>query len=146
MFPCKRPAPSHIFSPCHPSVPILPPSCCHHHEEWGFAGQHVWRFEGLCCSLPHCPTLFLPLPLPFSNLQEECQKYGTMVKLTIPRPTAEQPHPMGLGLIMIEYTDLAAALKAKQAMHGRKFGGHTVEGTFLSETDYITGNFHSTAA
>jgi hypothetical protein len=47
---------------------------------------------------------------------------------------------------MIEYSDLTAALKAKQAMHGRKFGGHTVEGTFLSETDYATGNFHSTAA
>lgn len=79
-------------------------------------------------------------------LQDECQKYGTVMKLTIPRPTTEQPHPVGLGLIMIEYSDMAAALKAKQAMHGRKFGGHTVEGTFLSETDYQTGNFHSTAS
>lgn len=78
-------------------------------------------------------------------MQEECEKYGTVIKLTIPRPTEEAPSPVGLGLIMIEYSDLAAAVKAKQAMHGRKFGGHTVEGTFLSETDYATGNFHSTA-
>jgi splicing factor U2AF subunit len=90
--------------------------------------------------------LFLNQCCVVAHLQEECQKYGTVIKLTIPRPTTEQPHPVGLGLIMIEYTDMAAALKAKQAMHGRKFGGHTVEGTFLSETDYATGNFHSTAA
>lgn len=84
--------------------------------------------------------MFLP-----AHLQEECEKYGTVIKLTIPRPTEEAPSPVGLGLIMIEYSDLPAALKARQAMHGRKFGGHTVEGTFLSETDYATGNFHSTA-
>jgi len=78
-----------------------------------------------------------------SIVQEECQKYGTVIKLTIPRPTGDNPTPVGLGLIMIEYSDVSAALKAKHAMAGRKFGGHTVEGTFLSETDYLTGNFHN---
>lgn len=82
---------------------------------------------------------------PSAILQEECRKYGTMIKVLIPRPTPEDPTPTGLGLIMIEYSDMAAATRAKQAMHGRKFGGHTVEGTFLSEADYLAGNFHSTA-
>jgi splicing factor U2AF subunit len=45
--------------------------------------------------------------------------------------------------VIIEYADMNAALKAKQAMHGRKFGGHLVEGTFLPEQEYAAGNFFS---
>ncbi|KAF6266766.1 hypothetical protein COO60DRAFT_1291678 [Scenedesmus sp. NREL 46B-D3] len=75
------------------------------------------------------------------DMQDECNKYGTVIKLTIPRPSADTAHPNGLGLVIIEYSDVNAALKAKQAMHGRKFGGHVVEGTFLQEHDYVAGNF-----
>lgn len=78
---------------------------------------------------------------PLLLAQDECNKYGAVLKLTIPRPTPEHPNPMGLGLVIIEYSDINAALKAKQAMHGRKFGGHVVEGTFLQEHDYMAGNF-----
>eukprot|EP00878_Enallax_costatus_P014957 GHUV01015660.1.p1 GENE.GHUV01015660.1~~GHUV01015660.1.p1 ORF type:complete len:282 (+),score=104.49 GHUV01015660.1:705-1550(+) len=74
------------------------------------------------------------------DMQDECAKYGSVVKVLIPRPTAAEPHPLGLGLVIIEYADVNAALKAKQAMHGRKFGGHVVEGTFLQEADYLAGN------
>eukprot|EP00879_Flechtneria_rotunda_P005031 GHRR01005307.1.p1 GENE.GHRR01005307.1~~GHRR01005307.1.p1 ORF type:complete len:278 (+),score=114.21 GHRR01005307.1:1140-1973(+) len=77
------------------------------------------------------------------DMQDECNKYGAVIKLTIPRPTADNPNPIGLGLVIIEYADVNAALKAKQAMHGRKFGGHVVEGTFLQEHDYAAGNFFS---
>jgi splicing factor U2AF subunit len=66
-----------------------------------------------------------------------------MLKLTIPRPSADNPTPVGLGLIIIEYGDAGSALRAKTAMHGRKFGGHTVEGTFLNEADYAAGNYHN---
>jgi splicing factor U2AF subunit len=84
-----------------------------------------------------------PLTLAYHDacLQDECNKYGTVIKLTIPRPSAEHAQPNGLGLVIIEYLDVNAALKAKQAMHGRKFGGHVVEGTFLQEHDYMAGNF-----
>lgn len=75
--------------------------------------------------------------------QDECNKYGSVIKLTIPRPTAEEPSPTGLGLVIIEYADMGAALQARQAMHGRKFGGHVVQGTFLTEADYAAGNFFS---
>lgn len=74
-------------------------------------------------------------------MQDECNKYGVVVKLTIPRPAADNPAPHGLGLVIIEYSDINAALQAKQAMHGRKFGGHVVQGTFLQEADYAAGNF-----
>lgn len=73
-------------------------------------------------------------------VQDECNKYGAVVKVLIPRPTPADANPLGLGLVIIEYADVNAALKAKQAMHGRKFGGHVVEGTFLQEADYLAGN------
>lgn len=74
------------------------------------------------------------------DMVDECNKYGAVIKVLIPRPTAADPNPLGLGLVIIEYADVNAALKAKQAMHGRKFGGHVVEGTFLQEADYLAGN------
>lgn len=75
--------------------------------------------------------------------QEEAGKHGSLVKLTIPRPTADNPAPNGLGLIIVEYADAGAAFRARTAMHGRKFGGHTVEGTFLGEAEYAAGDFAS---
>lgn len=76
------------------------------------------------------------------DMREECSKYGTVQALIIPRPTADAPSPPGLGLIIVEYDSLPSAAAARQAMHGRKFGGHIVEGTFLSEADYGAGHFH----
>jgi splicing factor U2AF subunit len=63
------------------------------------------------------------------------------VKLTIPRPTAEVPEPVGLGRVIIEYADAGAAVKARTAMQGRKFGGHVVQANFLTEEQYAAGQF-----
>jgi splicing factor U2AF subunit len=92
-------------------------------------------------SLQQQPCLSLKQSPACHALQDECNKYGAVIKLTIPRPSADNASPNGLGLVIIEYADVNAALKAKQAMHGRKFGGHVVEGTFLQEHDYMAGNF-----
>jgi hypothetical protein len=81
----------------------------------------------------------------FSVVQEECRKYGDLLKVVIPRPTAEQPHPVGLGKVIIEYTDMQAAVKARNAMHGRKFGGHVVAATYLQEEDYASGEYNKSA-
>jgi hypothetical protein len=34
-----------------------------------------------------------------------------------------------------------SAVQARNAMHGRKFGGHVVVGTYLSEEDYAAGAY-----
>lgn len=36
---------------------------------------------------------------------------------------------------------MPAAAQARNAMHGRKFGGHTVIGTFLEDDKYAAGQF-----
>jgi hypothetical protein len=37
-------------------------------------------------------------------------------------------------------------MRARNAMNGRKFGGRTVIGTFLSEDNYIRGQFDAPPA
>lgn len=36
---------------------------------------------------------------------------------------------------------MASAMRARNAMHGRKFGGRTVIATYLPEEKYIRGDF-----
>jgi len=80
-----------------------------------------------------------------TDMEEECRKYGELRQVIIPRPTAEQPHPVGLGKVIIEYGDIQAAVKARNAMHGRKFGGHVVAATYLQEEDLATGEYNKSA-
>ncbi|KAJ9520359.1 hypothetical protein QJQ45_030313, partial [Haematococcus lacustris] len=59
-------------------------------------------------------------------MREECSKHGALKRVIIPRPTASVPNPPGVAKVIIEYDDMASALRARNAMHGRKFGGRTV--------------------
>ena len=71
-----------------------------------------------------------------------CQ-YGTVVSLVIPRSGPEGGiSPPGVGKVLIEYSDIAGAVKAHERLHGRFFAGRIVIGTsFLSEELYHTGQF-----
>ncbi|KAL4450071.1 hypothetical protein ABPG77_010740 [Micractinium sp. CCAP 211/92] len=71
------------------------------------------------------------------DMKEECAKYGTVVQVHIPRPAPPdaQPPP-GLGKVIIEFTDAPGAIGARNAMHGRKFGGRVVEAVLMGEHDY----------
>ena len=64
------------------------------------------------------------------------------MSLLIPRPGPEGGiNPPGVGKVLIEYSDIAGAVKAHKVLHGRRFAGRTVTGTFLSEELYHTGQF-----
>ncbi len=65
-----------------------------------------------------------------------------LAAIVIPRPAPlGQPPPLGLGKVIVEYTDMDSAVKARNAMHGRKFAGRTVTATFLPEVEYTAGQF-----
>ena len=66
-------------------------------------------------------------------------KYGRVIKLHIPRPA--DPDPPGVGKVIIEFEAVPSAVQARNAMHGRKFGGHTVVGTYMEEGAYAGGAF-----
>ncbi|GAB4814250.1 hypothetical protein N2152v2_001296 [Parachlorella kessleri] len=71
------------------------------------------------------------------DMREECSKYGTVNQVHIPRPPAPgMAPPPGLGKVLIEFADPAAALLARNTMHGRKFGGRTVTAVLVTEDDY----------
>lgn len=71
------------------------------------------------------------------DMREECAKYGTVVQVHIPRPApADAQPPPGLGKVIIEFTDAPGAIGARNAMHGRKFGGRVVEAVLMGEHDY----------
>ncbi len=76
-----------------------------------------------------------------AGTQEECSKYGNVLKVIIPRPTPQDPHPRGVGKVVIEFDDPNAAAKALHVLHGRKFGGNVVNALYLTEESYRAGDF-----
>jgi hypothetical protein len=45
------------------------------------------------------------------------------------------------GKVVIEFEDANVAMRARNALHGRKFGGHEVEAFFLPEHLYSQGTY-----
>lgn len=74
-------------------------------------------------------------------MREECTKHGPVVNVLIPRPTPENPTPTGLAKVVIEFVDMNGAVKARNAMHGRRFAGRTVSAIFLPEEAYAAGQY-----
>eukprot|EP00244_Chara_vulgaris_P012085 TRINITY_DN6254_c0_g1_i2.p1 TRINITY_DN6254_c0_g1~~TRINITY_DN6254_c0_g1_i2.p1 ORF type:complete len:149 (+),score=30.32 TRINITY_DN6254_c0_g1_i2:3-449(+) len=75
------------------------------------------------------------------DMREECGKYGTLTDLVIPRPSPTGEDAPGVGKVFVEYSDAAAAAKAKASLHGRKFGGNTVIATFYPEDKFSRGEY-----
>ena len=68
-------------------------------------------------------------------------QYGQVTNLIIPRPGPEgAPAPAGLGKVIIEFAEVEVAIKARAAMHGRRFAGRTVTAVYLSEQAYAAGD------
>ncbi|KIW73804.1 hypothetical protein PV04_01894 [Phialophora macrospora] len=70
------------------------------------------------------------------DVQEECQKYGTIVAMKIPRPSMGSRQSAGVGKIFIKYETAESAKKALQALAGRKFADRTVVTTYFDEASF----------
>ena len=64
---------------------------------------------------------------------EECQKYGRIVEMKVPRPSGGSRQSAGVGKIFLKYEDAASAKKALEALGGRKFADRTVVSTYFDE-------------
>ncbi|KAK9915773.1 hypothetical protein WJX75_003978 [Coccomyxa subellipsoidea] len=69
------------------------------------------------------------------DLQEECSKYGRVLRVLVPRP----PNPAAskelfgsnnYGKAFTEFADVSGCSAAKAAIHGRLFAGETVQATY----------------
>ena len=76
------------------------------------------------------------------DMREECGKFGEVAEIVIPRPDAEGGEaPAGLGKVFVLYADVAGAAAARDALHGRKFGGKTVVADFLDPEAFAKRDF-----
>ncbi len=73
------------------------------------------------------------------DMREETEKHGQVVKLDIPRPSPTET-VKGIGKVFVVYTEVSQAMKAFQAMNGRKFAGNIVVAEFLNEDKFNQGD------
>jgi splicing factor U2AF subunit len=66
------------------------------------------------------------------DINEECEKFGRILGLKIPRPSGPRTNP-GVGKIYIKYETNTAAQAALKALAGRKFADRTVVVTYFGE-------------
>ena len=67
------------------------------------------------------------------DVKEECEKYGQVLDIKVPRPTMGSRQSAGVGKIFVKFDGLEAARKALQSLAGRKFADRTVVTTYFSE-------------
>ena len=66
-------------------------------------------------------------------MKEECDKYGAVIEMKVPRPSGGSRQSNGVGKIYVKYDTPDSAKKALQALAGRKFADRTVVTTYFSE-------------
>lgn len=67
------------------------------------------------------------------DVESECQKFGQVLDLKIPRPTGGSRQNPGVGKIFVKFDTVDAATRALKALAGRKFSDRTVVTTYFSE-------------
>ncbi|KAK9480171.1 hypothetical protein V1514DRAFT_276954 [Lipomyces japonicus] len=72
---------------------------------------------------------------------EECQKFGPVVDVKIPRPTSANRTPAGVGKIFVRFETSEACADAAKTLAGRKFAERTVITTVLPEENYEVNAF-----
>ncbi|XP_041993034.1 splicing factor U2af large subunit B-like [Salvia splendens] len=75
------------------------------------------------------------------DMRTECGKFGMLVNLVIPRPVAGVENAPGVGKVYLEYADTESAVKARQGLNGRKFGGNEVVAVFYPEDKFSEGDY-----
>ena len=67
------------------------------------------------------------------DVKEECEKYGQVLEIKIPRPSMGSRQSAGVGKIYVKFGNAEIARKALQNLAGRKFADRTVVTTYFSE-------------
>ncbi|KAL8995357.1 MAG: hypothetical protein Q9169_004899 [Polycauliona sp. 2 TL-2023] len=67
------------------------------------------------------------------DVKEECDKYGEVLEMKIPRPSGGSRQSNGVGKIFVKYDTAESARKALQSLAGRKFADRTVVTTYFAE-------------
>lgn len=74
-------------------------------------------------------------------MKEECEKYGKVLEMKVPRPTGGSRQSNGVGKIFVKFDTPESAGKALRALAGRKFADRTVVTTYFSEVRSVHISF-----
>ena len=74
------------------------------------------------------------------DTKEECEKFGVVVGVKIPRPSADGSPVAGLGKVFVLFKEIASAIAARDALHGRMFDNRTVQGSYMDDSKFLTGD------
>ncbi|XP_009590470.1 splicing factor U2af large subunit A [Nicotiana tabacum] len=77
------------------------------------------------------------------DMRTECEKFGALVNVVIPRPNPNGVPTPGLGKVFLEYADVDSSSKARQGLNGRKFGGNQVVAVFYPENKFSEGDYEA---
>ena len=91
------------------------------------------EYEGLCMAFPCLPHELMHCEEICEDIKEECDKYGEVVDMKVPRPSGGSRQSNGVGKIFVKYDTSDSARKALQALAGRKFADRTVVTTYFPE-------------
>ena len=97
-------------------------------------------YEGKAFRSRSCSQLTLIFVEICEDIKEECEKYGKVLEMKVPRPTGGSRQSSGVGKIFIKYDTPESAGKALRALAGRKFADRTVVTTYFSEVRGICRN------
>jgi len=75
------------------------------------------------------------------DVKEECEKFGKVLSIKIPRPVKGKTDIPGLGKIFLEYSTVDEAKNARKELHGRIFADNTVEVSYYDEALYTNNDF-----
>ncbi|KAL5203598.1 hypothetical protein ABZP36_008469 [Zizania latifolia] len=75
------------------------------------------------------------------DMREEGCTYGNLVKVVIPRPDPSGAPVSGVGRVFLEFADTESSTKAKNGMHGRRFGNNQVVAVFYPENKFAEGQY-----
>ncbi|XP_059659211.1 splicing factor U2af large subunit B-like isoform X3 [Cornus florida] len=70
------------------------------------------------------------------DMREECEKFGHLKNVVIPRPDPNGEQVLGVGKVFLEYSDAGSCAKARDALSGRKFGSNIVTAVYYPEERY----------
>lgn len=68
------------------------------------------------------------------DTKEECEKFGEIKALEIPRPAADGSEVSGVGKVYILFDTKEACIQAKESLNGRAFDGRTVFASFCDDS------------
>ncbi|CCX34389.1 hypothetical protein FPQ18DRAFT_332752 [Pyronema domesticum] len=75
------------------------------------------------------------------DIHEECQKFGKLIDLKVPRPSGGSRQTAGVGKIFVRFESLESSQEALKGLAGRKFADRTVVCTYFSEENYEVSAF-----